>query len=137
MSEFSLKGVVAMLLLASTACTGKQYAEQANEVVAVPQSYGDVNVAGGPELDVWCSDFGSPELEGLVDRAPRHRIGGTGTVLAGWFDSNATSSERAPGVRPGCGRRAGGAGSAGRKGSRRGHQVAPTNHPGYWAPAWR
>lgn len=73
MSEFSLKtwskaGIVCAAMSLS-ACTGKQYAEKADEIVSVPDQYSAVEVDQGPQLDAWCSDFGSGELDGLVDRA--------------------------------------------------------------------
>ena len=70
MSNYSLKRpfTVAVAMLAFS-CTGAQYADKADEVVSVPASYAGVEVGAGPSLDRWCSDFGSPELEGLVDRA--------------------------------------------------------------------
>lgn len=73
MSEFSLKGWIRPALIAASvttfSCTGAQYADKADEVVAVPDAYGDIAVNDAPALEAWCSDFGSPELEGLVERA--------------------------------------------------------------------
>lgn len=73
MSEFSLTrwsttGIVCAAMSLS-ACTGKQYAERSDEVVSVPDQYSIVAVEEGPQLDAWCSDFGSSELDGLVSRA--------------------------------------------------------------------
>ena len=69
MSEFSLK---ASVLIAGVAmlmsCTGRQYADEQDSVVEVPDAYSSVALEG-VEVDGWCSDFGSPELAGLVDRA--------------------------------------------------------------------
>lgn len=70
MSEFSLKlGRAGVVIAAAVAmgCTGAQYAERADDVVGIPASYG--TVSEGPALEQWCSDFGSPELEQVVERA--------------------------------------------------------------------
>lgn len=56
--------IVAALLV--TSCQSTKYAEKTDEVVEVPQSYLDAPVEGEP-LEQWCTDFGSPELEQLVD----------------------------------------------------------------------
>lgn len=79
MSEHSLQmtagmkfRMMAIMVLGSSAliaCTGAQYAEERDEVVAVPDAYSAVEVESGPRLDAWCSDFGSPELATLVNRA--------------------------------------------------------------------
>lgn len=70
MSEFSLYRLLAAATVVMTvSCTGAQYADKADDVVTVPDAYGAVEVPGGPPLQQWCSDFGSPELEGMVERA--------------------------------------------------------------------
>lgn len=69
MSELSLKIMSGLLAVSMVGCTGKQYTERADDVVEVPDHYGAVEVDEAPPLQRWCSDFGSPELEGLVERA--------------------------------------------------------------------
>ncbi len=49
-----------------TSCESTDYAEKTDEVVEVPEGYLDAPVDGQP-LERWCTDFGSPELEGLVE----------------------------------------------------------------------
>lgn len=61
-------GIVCIGLMVS-GCFGKRYAEKTDEVVDVPDSYGDAPEVDGPELDRWCSDFEAPQLEQLVQRA--------------------------------------------------------------------
>ncbi len=58
----------AALSLAVGGCTGTQYADRADEAVEMPENYAEAEVEGEP-LDRWCSDFGAPQLEELVDRA--------------------------------------------------------------------
>lgn len=50
-------------------CFGPRYAEKSDEVVDVPETYGDAPTVEGESLDRWCSDFGAERLETLVDRA--------------------------------------------------------------------
>lgn len=70
MSEHSFRPMLVTATIAiSLSCTGAQYADRTDDVVGLPASYGEVSVADAPPLDRWCSDFGSPELETLVDRA--------------------------------------------------------------------
>jgi NodT family efflux transporter outer membrane factor (OMF) lipoprotein len=56
--------VTTAALLAS--CESTDYATKTDEVVDVPDAYAGLAV-DGPELDQWCTDFDSPELEQLVD----------------------------------------------------------------------
>ncbi len=69
MSELSLKISLGIVAATMISCTGKQYGDRVEDVVEVPDSYSEVEVQEAPELEQWCSDFGSSELEGLVDRA--------------------------------------------------------------------
>ncbi|QDG54210.1 efflux transporter outer membrane subunit [Persicimonas caeni] len=57
--------LIAVALVASS-CQSTKYAEKTDEVVEVPESYSQTPVEGEP-LEQWCTDFGSSELEGLVD----------------------------------------------------------------------
>lgn len=62
-------GTVVFLLgagLVPLAC-GTRYAEKRDDVVDVPDSYANATVEG-ESLDRWCSDFGAPQLEKLVDQ---------------------------------------------------------------------
>ncbi len=61
----SLIPFVLATAVASTACSGKQYAEKTDEVVELPDRYASIEVDGVP-MGGWCSDFGSSELDGLV-----------------------------------------------------------------------
>jgi NodT family efflux transporter outer membrane factor (OMF) lipoprotein len=65
----SERSIIAGFMLFAVSCTGAQYTDRANDVVDVPANYADVEVANAPELEQWCSDFGSPELDGLVQSA--------------------------------------------------------------------
>ena len=67
MSELSLNRAVAFALVLA-GCTGQQYSAQRDTVLEVPDAYSTVEI-DGVAAEGWCSDFGSPELSGLVDRA--------------------------------------------------------------------
>lgn len=58
--------LVALIL---PSCTGEQYARRSDEVVEVPDRYAEVSIDSTQARDGWCSDFGQPELDGLVDQA--------------------------------------------------------------------
>jgi NodT family efflux transporter outer membrane factor (OMF) lipoprotein len=58
---------VASLALVTMSCHAEKKADEAEEIVEVPDSYGDVAV-DGVATEQWCSDFGEPSLERLVER---------------------------------------------------------------------
>lgn len=65
-------------ILLSSACAEK-YAEKADEVVDVPDSFASTPV-DAQKGQTWCTDFGDPQLASLVDQA----YGENFTMLAGW-----------------------------------------------------
>ncbi len=68
-----LLALVVACALATSSCASKHYAEKADKVVKVPDAYKQVQMTGEP-LQQWCTDFGAPELEGLVDQAFRQNL---------------------------------------------------------------
>jgi NodT family efflux transporter outer membrane factor (OMF) lipoprotein len=59
-----LVGLIAVAPLAG--CEATEHATKSDEVVEIPDAY-DGLVVEGPELERWCTDFDSPELEQLVE----------------------------------------------------------------------
>ncbi len=61
-------GVLVACSLWMLQCQGTKYAEKRSEVVDLPDAYDSAEVEK-QSLDQWCSDFGAPKLESLVQRA--------------------------------------------------------------------
>jgi len=85
------------LAVAVSGCFGKRFAERKDEVVDVPESYGDAPTVEAEPLDRWCSDFGSSRLEQLVQRAFDDNL----DLQASWarLEQAATNTKRAFGAR--------------------------------------
>ncbi|MGM0556621.1 MAG: efflux transporter outer membrane subunit [Myxococcota bacterium] len=67
MSRHILIAAVAGVALATASCHAEKKADEAEEIVEVPDSYGDVAV-DGVATDQWCSDFGATSLDRLVEQ---------------------------------------------------------------------
>jgi NodT family efflux transporter outer membrane factor (OMF) lipoprotein len=91
--------ITMMLLLAGvplwTSCQAQRKADEADDIVEVPQTYGDVDVEG-VSTEQWCSDFGAPSLDRLVERTWQQNL----DLKAAWArleQADATAREaRAP-----------------------------------------
>lgn len=64
---YRLWAATALLAGLVAACAAERHAERRDEVVDVPESYGDTDV-DGLETDAWCSDFGHDGLDRLVEK---------------------------------------------------------------------
>lgn len=62
-----LIAAVAGLALATASCHAEKKADEADEIVEVPDTYGDVAV-DGVATEQWCSDFGESSLDRLVEQ---------------------------------------------------------------------
>ncbi|MFW6057726.1 MAG: efflux transporter outer membrane subunit [Persicimonas sp.] len=60
--------IIWMAAIVLTSCSTQREAERADEVVDVPEDYGDAQIEG-IATEAWCSDFGQPGLDRLVERA--------------------------------------------------------------------
>lgn len=68
MSKRTIISTIALSLvaMATVSCASKQYANKADEVVEPPDETADVEGIG---TERWCSDFGQPGLDVMVERA--------------------------------------------------------------------